>query len=212
MRALIRQPLVFPERVTLLQALEQFRHARTHFAFVVDEFGSVEGVVTLSDVMETIAGNLPNEGEEIDARYDIQPAEHGGWIANGHMPLEDLALYVALPLDERRNYHTLAGLLMDSLQHVPAEGEELRVGDYLLRTLQVENHRVQKSRLCRSRPHRLFNPVPGVIYYACPATCVAICSGAIYRACLTSAPFTLRNKLRRYSSVQRGVAARIIAR
>ncbi|BAN99751.1 integral membrane protein TerC [Plautia stali symbiont] len=147
-----REPLVFPERVTLLQALEQFRHARTHFAFVVDEFGSVESVVTLSDVMETIAGNLPNEGEEIDARYDIQPAEHGGWIANGHMPLEDLALYVALPLDERRNYHTLAGLLMDSLQHVPAEGEELRVGDYLLRTLQVENHRVQKVEIVPVAP------------------------------------------------------------
>ncbi|MDI9219906.1 TerC family protein [Pantoea sp. EA-12] len=144
LRALIRQPLIFPERLTLLQALEQFRHARTHFAFVVDEFGSVEGVVTLSDLMETIAGNLPNEGEEIDARYDIQPLPHGGWVANGHIPLEDLAAYVRLPLDEKGNYHTLAGFLMDSLQHVPEEGEELQVGDYLLRTLQVENHRVQK--------------------------------------------------------------------
>ena len=46
---------MFPEQLTLLLALEQFRSARTHFAFVVDEFGSVEGVVTLSDVMETIA-------------------------------------------------------------------------------------------------------------------------------------------------------------
>lgn len=144
LRALVRQPLIFPERVTLLQALEQFRNARTHFAFVVDEFGSVEGVVTLSDLMETIAGNLPIEGEKVDARYDIQPLPDGGWVANGHMPLEDLAVYVRLPLDEKRNYHTLAGLLMDSLQHVPQEGEELQIGDYLLRTLQVENHRVQK--------------------------------------------------------------------
>lgn len=144
LRALIRQPLVFPERLTLLQALEQFRQAHTHFAFVVDEFGSVEGVVTLSDVMETIAGNLPNEAGEIDARYDIQPNGDGGWIANGHMPLEDLAMYVKLPLDEKRSYHTLAGLLMDSLQHIPQEGEELVVGNYLLRTLQVDNHRIQK--------------------------------------------------------------------
>lgn len=144
LRSLIRQPLIFPERVTLLQALEQFRNARTHFAFVVDEFGSVEGVVTLSDLMETIAGNLPNEGEKIDPRYDIEALPDGGWVANGHMPLEDLAVYVQLPLDEKRNYHTLAGLLMDSLQHVPQEGEALQIGDYLLRTLQVENHRVQK--------------------------------------------------------------------
>ncbi|MCL7707376.1 CBS domain-containing protein, partial [Enterobacter kobei] len=52
LRVLVRQPLVFPEGLPLLKALEQFRNARTHFAFVVDEFGSVEGVVTLSDVME----------------------------------------------------------------------------------------------------------------------------------------------------------------
>lgn len=86
---LVRQPLVFPEGLPLLSALEQFRQARTHFAFVVDEFGSVEGIVTLSDVMETIAGNLPNEVEEIDARHDIQHHQDGSWTVNGHMPLED---------------------------------------------------------------------------------------------------------------------------
>lgn len=109
LRVLVRQPLVFPEGLPLLKALEQFRNARTHFAFVVDEFGSVEGVVTLSDVMETIAGNLPNEVEEIDARHDIQKNADGSWTANGHMPLEDLVQYVPLPLDEKREYHTLAG-------------------------------------------------------------------------------------------------------
>ena len=71
LRALIRQPLVFPEQLPLLPALEQFRNARTHFAFVGDEFGSVEGVVTLSDGRETIAGNLPNEGERLEPSYEI---------------------------------------------------------------------------------------------------------------------------------------------
>ncbi|WP_158785344.1 TerC family protein [Pantoea sp. BAV 3049] len=146
-RALIRQPLVFPEQLTLLPALEQFRTARTHFAFVVDEFGSVEGVVTLSDVMETIAGNLPNEGEAIDPRYDIQQNVDGSWTANGHMPLEDLVMYVELPLDEKREFHTLAGLLMEHMQRVPQEGEEIQVGEYLFRTLQVESHRVQKVQI-----------------------------------------------------------------
>lgn len=86
-----------PETLPLLPALEQFRNARTHFAFVADEFGSVEGIVTLSDVMETIAGNLPNEVEEIDARHDIQKNADGSWTANGHMPLEDLVQYVPIP-------------------------------------------------------------------------------------------------------------------
>lgn len=144
LRALIRQPLVFPEYLPLLQALEQFRNARTHFAFVVDEFGSVQGVVTLSDVMETIAGNLPNEVDSLDDRHDIQKNPDGSWTANGHMPLEDLIQYVPLPLEERRDYHTLAGLIMEYLQRVPQEGEEVQVGDYRLKTVQVENHRVQK--------------------------------------------------------------------
>ncbi|WP_428943493.1 TerC family protein [Pantoea sp. FN060301] len=146
-RALVRQPLVFPEQLTLLTALEQFRTARTHFAFVVDEFGSVEGVVTLSDVMETIAGNLPHEGERLDPRYDIQQLPEGSWIANGHMPLEDLVMYVELPLSEKREYHTLAGLLMEHMQRVPKEGEEIQVGDYLFRILQIESHRVQKVQI-----------------------------------------------------------------
>ncbi|HAS99959.1 MAG TPA: hypothetical protein DCS68_07170, partial [Pantoea agglomerans] len=62
LRALIRPPLVFPERLTVLQALEQCRQAHTHFSFVGDEFCSVEGVVPLRVVMETFAGSLPTEG------------------------------------------------------------------------------------------------------------------------------------------------------
>lgn len=147
LKALIRQPLVFPETLPLLPALEQFRNARTHFAFVVDEFGSVEGIVTLSDVMETIAGNMPNEAEEIDARHDIHSNSDGSWTVNGHMPLEDLVQYVPLPLDEKREYHTVAGLLMEYLQHVPQEGEEVVIDGYVLRTLQVESHRVQKVQI-----------------------------------------------------------------
>ena len=147
LRVLIRQPLVFPEVLPLLQALEQFRNARTHFAFVVDEFGSVEGIVTLSDVMETIAGNLPNEVEEIDARHDIQHHQDGSWTVNGHMPLEDLVQYVPLPLDDKREYHTVAGLLMEYLQHVPQVGETIEIDGYTLRTLQVDSHRVQKVQI-----------------------------------------------------------------
>ena len=147
LRVLIRQPLVFPEALPLLSALEQFRNARTHFAFVVDEFGSVEGVVTLSDVTETIAGNLPNEAEEIDARHDIARNADGSWTANGHMPLEDLVQYIPLPLDDKREYHTIAGLLMEHLQRVPKAGEVVQIGPWTLKTLQVESHRVQKVQI-----------------------------------------------------------------
>lgn len=147
LRALIRQPLIFPEQLTLLSALEQFRQAQTHFAFVVDEFGSVEGIVTLTDVMETIAGNLPEAGEEVDARHDIQQNEDGSWIANGYMPLEDLVLYLPMPLEDKREYHTLAGLLMEHSQRVPQEGEQIKIGDYLFEPLEVNSHRILKVKI-----------------------------------------------------------------
>lgn len=152
LRALVRQPLIFPEQLTLLSALEQFRQAKTHFAFVVDEFGSVEGVVTLTDVMETIAGNLPEADEEIDARHDIQQTTDGCWIANGHMPLEDLVLYVPLPLEEKREYHTLAGLLMEHCQRIPNKGEQLKIGDCLFEPLEISSHRIVKVKITPQLP------------------------------------------------------------
>ncbi|WP_192457165.1 TerC family protein [Musicola keenii] len=144
LRALIRQPLVFPEQLSLLAALEQFREAHTHFAFVADEFGSVEGIVTLSDVMETIAGNLPLEGEGLDARHDIQENDDGSLTANGYLPVEDLQMYVPLNLDEKREYHTLAGLLMEYAQKIPQEGDEIHIEGTLFRVLTVESHRIVK--------------------------------------------------------------------
>ncbi|STQ70523.1 TerC family protein [Hafnia alvei] len=147
LRALVKQPLIFPEGVSLLMALEQFRQAQTHFAFVVDEFGSVEGVVTLTDVMETIAGNLPVAGEDIDPRHDIQQNDDGTWIANGYMPLEDLVLYMPLPIDEKREYHTLAGLLMEYLQRIPNVGEQIRIGDYMFEPLEINSHRILKIKI-----------------------------------------------------------------
>ncbi len=147
LRSLIRQPLVFPEQLSLLLALEQFREAHTHFAFIVDEFGSVEGIITLSDVMETIAGNLPLENEETDPRHDIVQHDDGTLIVNGYLPLEDLVGYIDIALEDRREYHTLAGLLMEHTQAIPKEGDTLGIGNYLFEILEVESHRILKVRI-----------------------------------------------------------------
>ncbi len=147
LKVLIRQPLIFPEHLSLLKALEQFRQAKTHFAFVVDEFGSVEGIVTLTDVMETIAGSLPETNETPDARHDIQQLEDGSWIANGYMPLEDLVMYLPLTIDEKREYHTLAGLLMEHAQNIPQVGTQLPIGNYLFEPLEVSSHRILKVKI-----------------------------------------------------------------
>jgi CBS domain containing-hemolysin-like protein len=152
LKALIRQPLIFPEQLSLLKALEQFRLAKTHFAFVVDEFGSVEGVVTLTDVMETIAGNLPETHETADVDDDIEQREDGSWVVNGSMPLEDVVMHIPLMLEEKRDYHTLAGLLMEHAQVVPQQGAKLTIGDYQFEILEVNSHRILKVKVTPLAP------------------------------------------------------------
>ncbi|MDF7666875.1 TerC family protein [Orbaceae bacterium ESL0727] len=145
--ALIKQPLIFPETVSLLVALEQFKQAKTHFAFVVDEFGSMQGVVSVTDIIETIAGEFPTEDEDIDARHDIQYVDNNCWIANGYIPIEELIRFVPLPLDDKREYHTLAGLLMEKTQHLLNVGETVKIGHYLFEVLEVESHRIVKVKI-----------------------------------------------------------------
>jgi len=152
LKAIIKQPLIFPEQLSLLAALEQFRQAKTHFAFVVDEFGSVEGVVTLTDVMETIAGSLPESSATLDARHDIVQLEDGSWIANGYMPLDDLVMYLPLPIDEKREYHTIAGLLMEYAQNIPQQGAQLHIDNYLFEPLEVSSHRILKVKITPLKP------------------------------------------------------------
>ncbi|CRK86022.1 UPF0053 protein YegH [Candidatus Providencia siddallii] len=144
LRALITQPLIFPEGLSLLKALEQFRKAYTHFAFIVDEFGSVKGIVTLTDVIETIAGNLPVGDEKKDSRYDIKKLEDGGWVANGFMPLEDLILFIPIKLDKMREYETIAGLLMEHLQRIPIVGEQIIINGFKFQPVEVNSNRINK--------------------------------------------------------------------
>ena len=141
---LVKQPLIFPETISLLVALEQFKSAKTHFAFVVDEFGSMQGLVSVTDVMEMIAGEFPTEDDDTDSKHDIQQLSENSWIANGYLPLEELARFTPIELDEKREYHTLAGLLMEKSQHIPTVGEVIHLGDYSFKILEIESHRIIK--------------------------------------------------------------------
>lgn len=146
-KSLIKQPLVFPEMVSLLVALEQFRVAKTHFAFVVDEFGSTQGIVSVTDIMETIAGELPTEEEPVDARHDIHCVDETCYMANGYIPLEELIRHIPISLDGHREYHTLAGLLMEKMQKIPKIGDQIVIQSHTFEIVQVDSHRIVKVRI-----------------------------------------------------------------
>src|SRR5690606_37422451 len=113
--------------------------ASTHVAFVVNEFGGFEGLVTLTDILEAIAGELPDasevEGPAIEARGD-------GYLVSGAINLALLRERTGLLAEETEDYQTLAGLVMSLLDRLPVIGDEVEYHGWRLRVVEVRERRV----------------------------------------------------------------------
>ncbi len=140
----LRQPLVLPDSLSGLDALEQLRHDAVGLALVLDEYGSFEGVVTDSDLLEAIVGELgPHTAAETAARA-VQRAD-GSLLLDGMMPSDELRLRLDLPpLPYPGTYHTVAGLMLALLQRVPREGDRIVWSGWRFEIVDMDGRRVDK--------------------------------------------------------------------
>ena len=115
------KPYFVPETTTLDDQMRQFLRRHTHFALVVDEYGSLEGLITLEDILEEIVGEITDEFD-IDAEHPTRKTEDGGFIVDGAMTIRDLnrAYDWSLPDDEA---NTIAGLVIHEAQMIPSQGQ-----------------------------------------------------------------------------------------
>ncbi len=148
--ALAEPALFVPETMTLMVLLEQFKRTHLPVALVVDEFGDVEGLVSLMDVVSAIVGDMPSEpGEEPST---LQRAD-GSWLLDGALDIETVSRTLEdeslVNDDERRQYHTLGGLAMLALGRVPRSGDTFERGGYRFEVVDMDGHRV--DRLIASR-------------------------------------------------------------
>jgi len=146
--AALRQPIVVPDTVSALDALERLKIDPLGMALVMDEYGSFEGVVTAADVLEAIVGD-PTDAE-------AQPAPPGSardeavLVMDGMMPVDELKSRLDLPdLPAEGSYHTLAGLLLALLRRVPREGDRIVFGGWRFEVLAMDERRVDKVRVGR---------------------------------------------------------------
>jgi CBS domain containing-hemolysin-like protein len=137
----VLQPPVLPEFATVLAALERFKREPLQLAFVVDEFGSFIGLVTATDVMEAIAGELPDEHEPVSA--SMVRTDDGGWQIDGRTSLDELRDRLDLTLPEDVDYHTAAGLVLDALGSIPAEGEGIDIGEWRFTVTAMSGNRIE---------------------------------------------------------------------
>ena len=143
---LVQQPLCLPETISVLSALEQFRLAKNYLAFVLDEFGNFEGIASIRDIMEEIAGKLPESGEEEEDFVELGP---DSYHVSGDSLLQDLQRRIGFPAPATAHYHTLAGWLMDWLQRLPEVDEVLELDGWRITVVAVRSHRIETLWLTR---------------------------------------------------------------
>ena len=133
-----------PETLSGLELLEQFRTQAIRMVFVVDEYGVVQGILTPSDMLEGIAGEL--KPPHNDQAWALSEAD-GSWTLDGGMPAAELKARLSienLPHEGKDRYNTLAGLIQSETGHLPVLGEKVTVSGWVFEVTELEGYRIER--------------------------------------------------------------------
>jgi putative hemolysin len=156
LRSLTREALFVPDSMPAVQLLESFRGSHKHTALVMDEYGAVEGLVTVTDLLTAIVGELPMDATEALGAF-VSRAD-GSWLVEGSASMEDVAAHFGLdqlPEEEAGAYHTIGGFVMARLGRVPRPADHFEWGGMRFEVVDMDGRRVDKVLVSRvtSAPH-----------------------------------------------------------
>ncbi|MBY0360013.1 MAG: hemolysin family protein [Candidatus Obscuribacterales bacterium] len=139
------KPLYVPENITALQLLERFRAEREQMAFVIDEYGGFQGLITSEDIFQAIVGDLSVKG--VMPKWEIERRDDRTWIFDGQVPIEEFRKTFSLeilPDEEEIEYETLAGFVINYLQRIPDSGELFEWQGLSFEILDLKWHKINK--------------------------------------------------------------------
>ncbi|MFN7643738.1 MAG: hemolysin family protein [Burkholderiales bacterium] len=143
-------PLFLPETISTTQLLESFRRERVQFGLIVDEYGDLQGLVSLTDVLTSIVGDLPEQDDPTDT--DLVRREDGSWLVDGSVGLERLKQVLEideLPEQDERGFHTVGGFAMHSLGRIPTVTDHFEASGYRFEVVDMDRNRVDKVLVAR---------------------------------------------------------------
>lgn len=153
---LLRPALYVPEGVSTTHLLESFRKAHQQCALIVDEYGELQGLVTLTDVLTSIVGELPSSDTEEE--QDIVERADGSWLVDGGIAIERLKLVLKieddLPGEDENAFNTLGGLVMYVLGRIPAVTDQFDAAGYRFEVVDMDKNRVDKMLLTQMDKNR----------------------------------------------------------
>ncbi|GIU79601.1 MAG: membrane protein [Bryobacteraceae bacterium] len=144
LKRILRKAPIVPESRPLHLLLEDLREQHAHLAFLVDEFGTVSGLVSLEDVFEQVFGEIE---DEFDLRRESAPEEAAAFEVEGTILLRDLETQYGIELPAEGEYETLAGFLMDRLGRIPREGDSVEASERRFTVLEMEFNRIVRVRV-----------------------------------------------------------------
>jgi putative hemolysin len=149
LRAIARRALMLPEATPAIEALERFQESGEQMALIIDEHGSVEGIVTLTDLMEGVVGDLRGPGE--NTRPKAVRREDGSWLVDGQLPIHDLLEELDLKEvpGEEEGFATVGGLILAHLHRIPAPGDHFVADGWRFEVLDMDANRVDKVLVSR---------------------------------------------------------------
>ena len=149
LRALLREPLFVPDSMAAFKLLEAFRSSHRHLALVLDEFGAVEGLVSVTDLLEGLVGALP--GHESEAQGAFVQRDANSWLVEGSAAIDEVAEKFELetPAEEAGAYHTIAGFVMARLGRVPRTADAFEYASLRFEVVDMDGRRVDKVMVTR---------------------------------------------------------------
>ncbi|MFM7357883.1 MAG: hemolysin family protein [Sediminibacterium sp.] len=141
----IMKPATYiPESITAYQVLEQFRATKIHHGFIVDEYGSVQGLITLNDILEAIVGDIP---QEEDKDFEITRRQDGSYLIDAQIPFYDFLDQfdkTEWMMEGDQEFDTLAGFIIHELKKIPTTGDTLNWKIFEMEIVDMDRHRIDK--------------------------------------------------------------------
>ena len=141
----IMTPALFiPENNSAYVVLEKFKQSRIHCCFIVDEYGSLQGMITLNDILEALIGDMPQPDV---SDYEIREREDGSFIVDAQIPFYDFLVHFSRTewMNEGdHEFDTLAGFILNELEHIPVTGEKLEWRGFTFEILDMDAQRIDK--------------------------------------------------------------------
>jgi putative hemolysin len=150
LKQLIKDAPTIPDNLDSLEIVARLKESNVHFGLVYDEYGHFEGIVTAADILEAIVGSFKEEKRPIELA--ISERDDGSLLVAGWSPVDSLLQRINVNLEGRRDYQTVAGLVLDKMGRLPAVGESFVIRDYRFEVVDLDGRRIDKVLVSRQSP------------------------------------------------------------